>query len=149
MMRSPATSHITFSNNSLTSENRKYQFSSSTHKYLRTFHFHSITLALKFQKLTTETLLRPSQLRLVQGSTIIIRTYKHGWKTIHNLKPHRKLPPMVPSRTLDKSPRVRSNERQGSNNRESEEKSPEEDLSLGKLFVIDLFIITSRLSQMW
>jgi hypothetical protein len=98
-------------------------------------------LALKLQKLTTRTLLRPSQLRLVQGSAIITRTYKHGWKIIHNPKPDRKLPPMVPLRTHDRSPRVRSNERQGSNDREFEEESPEEEISLLKVLVAGFYII--------
>ena len=87
-------------------------------------------LALKLQKLTTRTLLRPSQLRFVQGSTTIIQTYKHGWRRINNPKERSKLPPMVPSVTHARSPRVQSSEQKVSNYKDYEEESPEEELSL-------------------
>ena len=47
---------------------------------------------------------------------------------------------MAPSVTHEKSSRVRSSERQGSNSGESEEEAPEEDLSLIEYLLAGLFI---------
>jgi hypothetical protein len=93
-------------------------------------------LALKLQRLTTRTLIRPSQLRFVPSSTIIIRTYKHGWRRINNPEQHRKLPPMVPSVRHARSPRVRSHEQKISNYKDFEKETPKEEFILIKVFVL-------------
>jgi hypothetical protein len=72
-------------------------------------------LAFKLQTLTTRTLLRPSQLRFVQGSTVSLRTYKHGWRTINNPHRYRSLSPMVQSVRVKRSPRTRFSSRQKPN----------------------------------
>lgn len=98
-------------------------------------------LALKLQKFTTRTLIRPSQLRFVQGSTTIIRTYKHGWRRINGPKERSKLPPMVPSVTHARSPRVRSTEQRVSNDTGSAKEFPKEESTLVTLVSVFFLVV--------